>query len=58
VIVANVGQDAAETRRIDPERAIEAPRATPAAAPAASDSPLVIRIAETPKVDPPRESDA
>lgn len=57
VIVANVGQDAAETRRIDPERAIEAPRAAPAA-PAASDSPLVIRITETPKVDPPRENDA
>ncbi|MDQ1136535.1 hypothetical protein QE410_001334 [Microbacterium sp. SORGH_AS 1204] len=57
VIVANVGQDAAETTRIDPERAIEAPRAAPTA-PTASDAPVVIRIAETPRIDPPRENDA
>lgn len=53
VIVANVGQDAAPSTAIAPERAIEAPVA---AAPApAADAPLVIRIAETPRLDPPRD---
>lgn len=54
VIVANVGQDAAQTTAINPERAIEAPR--PAAPTVAtSDEPLVIRIAETPRLDAPRD---
>jgi hypothetical protein len=54
VIVANVGQDAAQTTAINPERAIEAPRpAAPTVA--ASDEPLVIRIAETPRLDAPRD---
>ncbi|MFN3950044.1 DUF3099 domain-containing protein [Microbacterium sp.] len=56
VIVANVGQDAADTTAISPERAIEAPRPAPAAAAAAApDAPLVIRIAETPRLDAPRD---
>ncbi|MDT0118233.1 DUF3099 domain-containing protein [Microbacterium sp. PRF11] len=54
VIVANVGQDAARTTAVNPERALEAPRPAPAAA-AASDEPLVIRISETPRIDPPRD---
>lgn len=55
VIVANVGQDAAETTAINPERAIEAPRAAPVV-PSSPDAPLVIRIAETPRIDPPRDA--
>jgi len=55
VILANVGQDAPETTAINPERAIEAPRPAPAAAAADPDAPLVIRIAETPRLDPPRD---
>ncbi|MDU0345821.1 DUF3099 domain-containing protein [Microbacterium sp. KSW2-29] len=55
VIVANVGQDAADTTAISPERAIEAPRPAPAAAAAAPDGPVVIRIAETPRLDAPRD---
>ncbi|MEZ3157087.1 DUF3099 domain-containing protein [Microbacterium sp. BWR-S6Y] len=51
VIVANVGQDAADTTAISPERAIEAPRPAPAAAAAGPDAPVVIRIAETPRLD-------
>ncbi|WP_150956197.1 DUF3099 domain-containing protein [Microbacterium testaceum] len=54
VIVANVGADQGSTEAISPERAIEAPTASPAAAPAA-DGPIVIRIAETPRLDPPRD---
>ena len=54
VIVANVGEDAAETTAINPERAIEAPRPAPAAA-VDPDAPLVIRIAETPGINPPRD---
>ncbi|MCJ1707232.1 DUF3099 domain-containing protein [Microbacterium sp. VKM Ac-2923] len=54
VIVANVGQDAAETKAINPERALEAPRPAPVA-PSSPDAPLVIRIAETPRIDPPRD---
>jgi len=55
VIVANVGEDAAETTAINPERAIEAPRPAPAAAAVDPDAPLVIRIAETPGINPPRD---
>lgn len=55
VIVANVGQDAAPSTAINPERAIDAPRAAaPTPAPAA-DEPLVIRIAESPRLAPPRD---
>lgn len=57
VVVANVGQDAAETTAINPERALEAPRAAPATE-VAPDAPVVIRIAETPRIDPPREKDS
>ncbi len=56
VIVANVGQDAPDTTAVNPERALEAPRPAPAA-PVASDSPVVIRIAETSRIDPPRQSE-
>lgn len=55
VIVANVGADQGSAEAINPERAIEAPAATPAPA-AAADAPLVIRIAETPRIDPPRDT--
>lgn len=55
VILANVGQDAPETTAINPERAIEAPRPAPTAAATDPDAPLVIRIAETPRIDPPRD---
>ncbi len=55
VIVANVGQDAADTTAISPERAIEAPRPAPAPAAAAPDGPVVIRIAETPRLGAPRD---
>lgn len=50
VIVANVGQDAPPTTAVAPERAITAPAAaspTPAA-----EEPLVIRIAESPRLAP------
>ncbi len=53
VIVANVGQDAAQTTAENPERMIEAPR--PAAPTAPADAPTVIRISETPRLDPPRD---
>ncbi|MDR6692339.1 hypothetical protein J2X55_003283 [Microbacterium sp. 1154] len=52
VIVANVGADQGSTEAINPERAIEAPSTAPA--PAAA-GPVVIRIAETPRLDPPRD---
>lgn len=55
VIVANVGADQGSTEAIKPERAIEAPSAVPAPA-AAAEGPLVIRIAETPRLDPPRDN--
>ncbi|GEB46995.1 DUF3099 domain-containing protein [Microbacterium testaceum] len=54
VIVANVGADQGSTEAIAPERALEAPSATPAPA-AAAEGPLVIRIAETPRLDSPRD---
>ncbi len=53
VIVANVGQDAAQTTAENPERVIEAPR--PAAPTTPADAPTVIRISETPRLDPPRD---
>ena len=55
VIVANVGEDATRTTAENPERMLEAPRpASPAAATPAGD-PMVIRIAETPRLQPPRD---
>ncbi|REC96805.1 hypothetical protein DEU35_3285 [Microbacterium sp. AG157] len=54
VIVANVAADQGSTEAIAPERALEAPSATPAPA-AAAEGPLVIRIAETPRLDSPRD---
>jgi len=54
VIIANVGADQPSSTAIAPERAIEAPTAAPAAA-GRSDEPIVIRIAETPRLDPPRD---
>ncbi|PNW08784.1 DUF3099 domain-containing protein [Microbacterium testaceum] len=54
VIVANVGADQGSTEAIAPERALEAPSATPAPA-ASAEGPLVIRIAETPRLDSPRD---
>lgn len=54
VIVANVGQDAAVSAAENPERMIEsAPTTPPSAAPA--DAPTVIRIAETPRLEQPRD---
>jgi hypothetical protein len=55
VILANVGEDAPETTAINPERAIEAPRPAPATVATDPDAPLVIRIAESPRIDPPRD---
>jgi len=53
VIVANVGADAQPTTAEAPERSIEA---RPAPAPAAETAaPPVIRIAETPRLDAPRD---
>jgi len=54
VIVANVGADQGSARAIAPERAIEAPAPAPAAATAA-EGPVVIRIAETPRLESPRD---
>lgn len=54
VIVANVGADQGSAEAINPERAIEAPAATPAPA-AAADGHIVIRIAETPRLESPRD---
>jgi len=54
VIVANVGADQGSAEAITPERAIEAAAATPAPA-AAADGPIVIRIAETPRLESPRD---
>jgi hypothetical protein len=53
VIVANVGQDAEVSSAVNPERMIEAAQPAPAAA--APDAPTVIRIAETPRLEQPRD---
>ena len=53
VIVANVGQDAEVSSAVNPERMIEA--APPAAPAAAAETPTVIRIAETPRLEQPRD---
>lgn len=53
VVVANVGQDTPQVVAENPERMIAAPR--PAAAPAPADEPTVIRISETPRLDPSRD---
>ncbi|KZE40980.1 hypothetical protein AVW09_13390 [Microbacterium sp. T32] len=53
VIVANVGQDAQVTEAVNPERMIEAAPSTPAAP--ATPAPTVIRIAETPRLEQPRD---
>lgn len=53
VIVANVGQDGAVTGAVNPERTLEA--AAPTAPAPAADAPTVIRISETPRLDPPRD---
>ncbi|SIR59771.1 DUF3099 domain-containing protein [Microbacterium sp. RURRCA19A] len=53
VIVANVGQDADVVDAVAPERMIEAAPSTPAVDD--SDAPTVIRIAETPRLEQPRD---
>lgn len=53
VIVANVGQDAETVDAVNPERMIEAAPSAPAAP--ASAAPTVIRIAETPRLEQPRD---
>ncbi|HWI31004.1 MAG TPA: DUF3099 domain-containing protein [Microbacterium sp.] len=52
VVLANVGQDTHIPRAESPERAIEA--APPTSAPATTDRPPVIRIAETPPTEHPQ----
>lgn len=54
VIVANVGQDAEVSAAVNPERMIESAPSAPAPA-AAADAPTVIRIAETPRLEQPRD---
>jgi len=54
VIVANVGADVGARTAEAPERALEAPATTAPTPPAAA--PTVIRIAETPRLDAPRDS--
>jgi hypothetical protein len=54
VVVANVGQDVVQTVAERPERMLEAPApVTPAPAPEAG--PTVIRITETPRLEPGSE---
>jgi len=53
VIVANVGADARSATAEAPERMLAAP--APAAASPAPAAPTVIRIAETPRLDAPRD---
>ncbi|MGC0370979.1 DUF3099 domain-containing protein [Microbacterium sp. SLBN-111] len=53
VVVANVGQDAKVPEAVNPERMIEAAPTTPAAP--AAEAPTVIRIAETPRLEQPRD---
>jgi hypothetical protein len=53
VIVANVGQESDVTEAVNPERMIESMPAAPAAA--APATPTVIRIAETPRLEQPRD---
>jgi hypothetical protein len=49
VVIANVGEDVVRTRAISPERAIEAPAPAP---PVTVEHPSVIRISETPRIEP------
>jgi hypothetical protein len=51
VVIANVGQDTRPTSAESPERMLDAP-APVASAPSAEPSPTVIRIAETPRLEP------
>ncbi|MCT2087155.1 DUF3099 domain-containing protein [Microbacterium enclense] len=53
VIVANVGQDAEVSAAVNPERMIEAAPSAPVAP--AAEAPNVIRIAETPRLEQPRD---
>lgn len=55
VIVANVGQDTTRTTAVNPERMIDAPRATPAPTEVPDAGPVVLRISETPRLVPPRD---
>jgi hypothetical protein len=57
VVIANVGSDVRETGVENPERALPAAAEKPAPAPSA-DAPTVIRLHETPAVQPPREPEA
>lgn len=53
VISASVSPDAPRAAAENPERMLEAHPAAPAAPTA--DAPLVIRINETPRIEPPRD---
>lgn len=51
VVIANVGQDVRQTGVESPERMLEAPSPV-AVAPSSEPAPTVIRIAETPRLEP------
>jgi hypothetical protein len=53
VIIANVGQDTQVEAAVGPERTIETPGPPPTAPDA--EAPTVIRIAETPGLEQPRD---
>ncbi|MDI9890579.1 DUF3099 domain-containing protein [Microbacterium sp. IEGM 1404] len=53
VVVANVGQDAATVDAVNPERMIEAAPAAPVSP--SAEAPTVIRIAETARLEQPRD---
>ena len=53
VVTASVSPDAPRAAAENPERMLEAPSAAPTAP--VSDTPTVIRISETPRVEPPRD---
>jgi hypothetical protein len=52
VVIANVGQDVRRPAAENPERTLSAPAP---AAPAPEPGPSVIRIAETPRIEPPAD---
>lgn len=52
VVIANVGQDVRRPVAENPERTLSAPAPT---APVAEAPPTVIRITETPRLDPPAD---
>jgi hypothetical protein len=54
VVIANVGQDSRRSGAENPERMLEAAPSAPTTAEDAT--PPVLRIAETPRLDPPKDT--